>query len=282
MKLDPSRMSLMTFAMGFDIFTGRISVEQSLLLARKCGVPSVDVMNVPEQRVDTYLGAIQKTGVDVYCYIANIPFFKSRDSIASDIRRELGIARRLGAKLLMIVPGGAPEIKRAKRIERAEVLERIAQGYQTAVDMGRDSGVAVCFETTPHDALRLSGNADCREILNMVPELGLVLDTANMLPHGDTPLEAYEQLKDRIIYVHLKDVALIQRRSFFPTPERASDGRIMQCTVWGQGEIPIRSLYERMLQDGYAGRFAIEYVPPKVKKRNMDDHVLQLRRYLDY
>lgn len=282
MKLDESRMSLMTFAMGFDIFTGRISVEQSLLLARKCGVPSVDVMNVSEQQVDTYLDAIRKTGVDVYCYIANIPFFKSKDLIASDIRRELGIARRLGAKLLMIVPGGTPEIKRAKRMKRAEVLERIAQGYQTAVDMGRDSGVAVCFETTPHDALCLSGNADCREVLNMVPELGLVLDTANMLPHGDAPLEAYTQLKDRIIYVHLKDVALIQRRGFLPTPERASDGRIMQCTVWGQGEIPIRSLYEIMLQDGYSGRFAIEYVPPKVKKRNMDDHVRQLRRYLDY
>ena len=55
----------------------------------------------------------------------------------------------------------------------------------------------------------------------------------------------------------------------------------MECTVWGRGEIPVRHLYETMLKDGYTGHFAIEYVPPRMKKRQMDDHVRQLKRYLN-
>ncbi len=282
MRLDVSRMSLMTFAMGFDIFTKRMSVEQSLCLARECGVPTVDVMNVPEKTIAVYQNAMRNTGVKIYCYIANISFFKSPDFIASTIRQELETAHRLGAQLLMIVPGGAPEIKRARRMERTQILEQMAQGFQTAVDLSQSTDITVCFETTPHEALRLSGNDDSLELLNMVPGLGLVLDTANMLPHGDTTIDAYEKLKDWIMYVHLKDVELIDRRTIFSVPERAADGRIMRCTVWGHGEIPIRPLYEKMLQDGYTGQFAIEYVPPKVKKRTMDDHLRQLRLYLNY
>lgn len=282
MKLDASRMSLMTFAMGLDILTGKITVEQSLLLAKECGVPSVDVMSVPEKKISIYQDAVQKTGVAVYCYIANISFFKSDDVIVSAVNRELQIAQQLGASLLMIVPGGVSEIRQARRMERTTVMERMAHGFQMAVELSRGTGITICFETTPHDALCLSGTTDCRSVMDMIPDLGLVLDSANMLPHGDTTLDAYAQLKDRIIYVHLKDVSLIQRRTFLSTPERAADGRIMQCTVWGHGSIPIRALYEKMLEDGYTGRFAIEYIPPNVKKRNMDDHIWQLKRYLAY
>ena len=48
----------------------------------------------------------------------------------------------------------------------------------------------------------------------------------------------------------------------------------------GQGEIPVQQLYETMLKDGYTGRFAIEYVSPRTKKRQRADHVRQLKRYL--
>lgn len=282
MKLDVSRMSLMTFAMGLDILTRKITVEQSLLLAKECGVPSVDVMSVPKKKISIYQDAVQKTGIAIYCYITNISFFKSDDVIASAINRELQTAQQLGAKFLMIVPGGVSEIRQARRMDRTTVMKRMTHGFQMAVELSRSIGIKVCFETTPHDALCLSGTDDCRSVLDMIPDLGLVLDSANMLPHGDTTLNAYAHLKDRIVYVHLKDVSLIRRRTLLSTPERAADGRIMQCTVWGQGSIPVHALYEKMLEDGYTGRFAIEYIPPNVKRRNMDDHIRQLRRYLAY
>ncbi len=50
MMWDTERLSLMTFAMGFDIFAGRITVEDSLRVAKECSVPAVDVMNVWENK----------------------------------------------------------------------------------------------------------------------------------------------------------------------------------------------------------------------------------------
>ena len=278
---DTERLSLMTFAMGFDIFAGRITVEDSLRVAKECGVPAVDVMNVSEKQAAQYVNAMQNTGTEVYCYIAMISFFRAESKVVCAIEKELRIARQLGAKLLMIVPGGAPEIKWARRRPKEEVVSRIAWGYQKAVELSKGIGIPVCFETTTHESLHLSGSEDCREMLERVPELGFVLDTANMLPHGDTTMDAYALLKNRIVYVHLKDVCLIHKRTLNSTRERTADGRLMECTLWGRGEIPVRHLYETMLKDGYTGHFAIEYVPPRMKKRQMDDHVRQLKRYLN-
>ena len=175
---DTERLSLMTFAMGFDIFAGRITIEDSLRIAKECGVPAVDVMNVSEKQAVQYVRAMQNTGTEVYCYIAMIPFFRAESKVVCAIEKELRIAQQLHAKLLMIVPGGAPEIKWARRRPREEIVSRIAWGYQKAVELSKGTGIQVCFETTPHESLHLSGSEDCREMLERVPDLGLVLDTA--------------------------------------------------------------------------------------------------------
>lgn len=49
--------------------------------------------------------AMQSTGTEVYCYIAMIPLFRAESKVVCAIEKELRIARQLGAKLLMIVPG---------------------------------------------------------------------------------------------------------------------------------------------------------------------------------
>ncbi|WP_270250425.1 sugar phosphate isomerase/epimerase family protein [Ruthenibacterium lactatiformans] len=116
------------------------------------------------------------------------------------------------------------------------VVSRIAWGYQKAVELSEDTGIQVCFETTPHESLHLSDGENCREILERVSDLGLVLDTANMLPHGDTTMDAYALLKNRIAYVHLKDVCLIHKRTLNFTRERTADERLMECTVWGRAK----------------------------------------------
>ncbi len=126
---DTERLSLMTFAMGFDIFAGRITIEDSLRIAKECGVPAVDVMNVSEKQAVQYVRAMQNTGTEVYCYIAMIPFFRAESKVVCAIEKELRIAQQLHAKLLMIVPGGAPEIKWARRRPREEIVSRIAWGY---------------------------------------------------------------------------------------------------------------------------------------------------------
>lgn len=277
--MNREKLSLMTFSFGFDILTKKMTIEDSFMLPARAGLHYVDVMNVKDEDISLYQNAMKKTGVEVYCYICSLSFFSPEDMIREELDRQFSIATSLNAKLVMIVPyKSATDMKTAKKVGRDRTREIMVKGYQLAVEKGREKKMQVCFETTPHDVLCLSGNDDCKYVLERVPGLGFVFDSANMLPHGDKTMEAYELLKDFIIHVHLKDVKL-EKKWLSYGAECAKDGRVMKVCVWGEGVIPIHELYKRMVQDGYQGNFAIEYAhPPKIPCA-LEVHEKQLDRY---
>ncbi len=280
--MSAEKFCLMTFSMAKDLARKTMTVEDTLRMAADSGIPCVDVMRVATKKVPEYCAAMERTGVSVYCYIAVVSFFDKENRIASNLEKELEVAALLGAKLFMIVPFFAVvDEKKAKKLGREQVRQCMARGFRIAVEKGKRFGLQVCFETTPQDMLCLSGTADCKWMLDQVPELGLVFDTANMLPHGDDPLESYKVLKEYMIHVHLKDVALEEHRfSLFPK-EHTQDGKIMRATAFGEGMIPVRELYNQMRKDGYDGRFAIEYIHPTGNPMTLSENSEHLRCYLD-
>lgn len=260
--LEKSRLSLMTFSLAPELMTGKLKTADTLCLAAEAGLSFVDLMNISAGSIPGYLSAMAATGVSVNCYIASISFFSSDEKLRKTLEREMGIADALRARFFMIVPYALPtELLKAKMLGKKRVRERLIAGFRAAVEKGKKRGLTVCFETTPHDELALSSSQDCAVVLDAVEGLGLVFDTANMLPAGESPLQSYERLKDSICYVHLKDVLLTRGNSRF-FDEETANGRKMHCCLWGEGEIPLTELYERMLRDGYTGRFAIEYARP--------------------
>ena len=276
------KFSLMTFSMAQDLARKTMTVEDTLQMAADAGIPCVDVMRVSPKRIPEYQAAMERTGASVYCYIAVISFFDKKERIAANLEKELEVAASLGAKLFMIVPFyAAIDEMKAKKLGRELVRQHMVQGFGIAVEKGKRFGLQVCFETTPQDVICLSGTEDCKWMLDQVPGLGLVFDTANMLPHGDDPLESYKALKEYMIHVHLKDVALEEHRfSLFPK-EHTKDGQIMRATVFGEGVIPVRELYNQMRKDGYDGCFAIEYIHPSDSPKTLSENSEHLQRYLN-
>ena len=279
--MNTKQFSLMTFGLARDFAKKTMTVQDSLELASNAEIPYIDVMRVAAKSVPEYQTAIAATGVKVYCYISCISFFAKEKAICSALTREMAVARDLGAKLFMIVPYYMMiDNAKAKKMGRERVLELMVRGFRMAVQRGKEYGLKVCFETTPAEEIRLSGTEDCKYVLDRVPGLGLVFDTANMLPHGDETLTAYEALKNHIIHVHLKDVCLADAKpSLFPD-ERTADGQLMRGVVFGQGVIPVGEVYKRMVQDGYTGQFAIEYIRPGSKACAVQDHKRQLMLHL--
>ena len=276
-----SSLSLMTFSLAQDLMRKTMSIEDTLRLAKKAGLPCVDVMRVKPALIPEYTKAVEKTGVHVYCYIAVVSFFEKPAAIQKNLEKELQTAKSLSAKLFMIVPYYyLVDEKRAKKLGREKTRQQMKKGFQMAVEAGKRFGLTVCFETTPQDDLCLSGTEDCRWMLQQVLGLGLVFDTANMLPHGDDPVEAYEALKDYIVHVHLKDVSLKKRRFSMLPQEVTDDGRVMEVTTLGQGTIPITQLYKRMQEGGYSGYYAIEYAHPKGGPLEINQHSEHLQQYL--
>lgn len=279
--MNTKQFSLMTFGMAKDIARKAMTLQDTLKLAADAGIPCVDVMRVAAKSVPEYKAAMAATDVNVCCYISYISFFAKEKAICATLDRDMAVARDLGAKLFMIVPYYMLiDNRKAKKLGRERVLEIMVRGFRLAVHKGKEYGLKVCFETTPAEEIRLSGIDDCRYVLEQVPELGLVFDTANMLPHGDETLAAYEALKRHIVHVHLKDVALEDAKPALFPDERAADGRLMRGAVFGQGMIPVKEVYARMLRDGYTGQFAIEYVRPTDKACTMQDHMPQLKLHL--
>ena len=205
-----------------------------------------------------------------------------RDSVSPREENSLRTAHdALGAKLLMIVPYlPVFDDRRARKLGREKTLEQLVRGFRIAVEMGKSFGLTACFETTPQEDIRLSGTEDCLFVLERVPDLGLVFDTANMLPHGDKPLEAYEALKPYIVHVHLKDVALEDAKHLSSFDERSADGKRMRLIATGKGTIPVKEIYHRMLDDGYQGFFALEYARPTDELCTFEQHAAYLEKHL--
>lgn len=278
-----AQLSLMTLGMMKELVRKTMTVRDTLQVALDSEIPYVDVGWVKGKQTLAYRDALRETGLKVHCFNSTVSFLRKERTIRNILKRDMTIAAGLGATLFMIVPYNLfLDCRKAKRLGRTAVLERMIKGFRLAVEMGKTYGLAVCFETTPEESIHLSGAEDCRYILEQVPELGLVFDTANMLPHGDDPLASYEALKDRIVHVHLKDVALVNEKPSMFEPEVAADGRLMRATVFGNGVIPVKEIYDRMRADGYTGTFAIEYIRPKADCCSIQEHENHLKAYLKH
>lgn len=280
------RFSLMTFTLDIDVAMKKMTVKDCLTLAKNEGIPYVDVMNPSEARVKEYVSAARETGVKPLCFIGTVSFFSGDEAeIEQTLSRHLRAAVELGAKLYMIVPMNVRKDETVcARLGKAEVRSRLKKYFSLAVKLAQKTGVRVCFETTPQDYTCLSGTEDCRWILEQVPGLGLVYDTANMLPHGDDPLEYYEALKGYIVHTHVKDVKLTKAtwKDKLFRAERAKNGDVMKCCVFGEGMIPLKEILHRMERDGYQGTFALEYSHPEKYPADFTVNARQLKKHMTF
>ena len=280
-NMEKERLSLMTFPMIMDYKMKRFSIKETFELCRKASLKSIDVMNVEPKEINEYVKYAAEYNIDIYCYIANISFFKEKANIDYNLQTEMAKAKKLGAKLFMIVPyKPIVDKKSIASLSKNEIREYLIKGFRTAVSIGKEYGLKVCFETTPHERLHLSGNEDCRYILDAVDDLGFVFDTANMLSHGDEPLSGVELLFDRTCHIHLKDVVVLDKKYKNIEQEFTKEGNVFKACIWGEGIIPIQKFYDKFNEAGYKEKFAIEYVHPPKYPANKIMHEITLKRFL--
>ena len=277
------QLSLMTFTLDVDVAMKKMTVKDCLLLAKNEGIPCVDVRNPSPNLLKEYMAALEETGVKLLCYIGSVSFFSNDEAaIREALAEQLHAAAAMGAKLFMIVPvNPQKDGKVCARIGKAEVRKRLKKYFSLAVSLAEGSGIQVCFETTPQDYSCLSGTEDCRWVLEQVNALGLVYDTANMLPHGDDPLEYYEALKDHIVHVHVKDVALSKATLWdrMVYAERAKSGEAMKCCLFGQGVIPLKEILQRLDRSDYQGSYALEYSHPRKYPATAEQNAARLKEH---
>ena len=149
------------------------------------------------------------------------------------LKRTLETAGILGARRIRIFSfwqkkGEDPMLSMNEVIDRLGAFTEIAKG----------SGILLCHENEKEifgdTALR------CRMILDALPELSQVFDPANLVQVGQETLSAWDLLRDRVEYMHIKDAL--------------SSGDVVPP---GLGEAHVQEIAKKYLAQG-GTRFTIE------------------------
>lgn len=271
--------TFMTFPFKVDKALSMASDRKILEMLAEKGFSCIDVMNVSLRGAQKIAAEAKNAGITTHCYIAMLNFARPKAPFIRSLGGALQCAEALGAELLMIVPQGW-----GKRIEGGWKA-RLVEYFNVAAALCKTRGISACFETTAHAESGMCSAEDCLYILHRVSDLGLVFDTANMLPCGEEPIAYYNAVKEYVIHTHLKDVRLANRGKITDITrgfEYADDGRRMLCCAYGEGVIPIEQIKNLMLADGYSGKFALEYSRPNGLWCSASSHKKQIDKFKKY
>lgn len=254
------KLSLMSFSLIQEVMKGQICAEDLCRLVKTCGLESIDLLDfeVGLYGETALRQALEENGVKLGCLISNVSMFSEPEKVEAQLRTALELAKRLGAPILMVVPGSAEDIQICSQYTKEELLEQAVAQYQKAVALAADYGIRIGLENTPQYFKPLASAEDCLYVLERVPGLGFIYDTANMKVADvcDDEVAYYEKVKPYIIRVHLKDVVIGEEGSMEP----CANGQKMSTVLLGSGTIRIEEVLQKLRADGYEEGVAIEYV----------------------
>lgn len=162
-------------------------------------------------------------------------------------------AKYFGCKKIMLVPGEVDE-------DRNKSFHRMVLVYKKAVDLAKENGMVCVIEDDPNIKIPMCTRQEVDALLNAVPGLRVVYDSANMLPGGDDPISYYEYFADKISHIHIKDMQIADKHpDGHANP--GMDGRFYINAPHKTGVVDFERLLETIKKSGYNDTLAIEYVP---------------------
>ena len=176
-------------------------------------------------------------------------------------------AAAIGAELLRIVVGTT----RFFGLEdEAVVLERLLPQVTTIADRGAEKGVPVAIET--HCDLTVSSLVELIETAAR-PNLGVVLDTANVVRIGEDVVESARVLAPHTMMLHLKDLDLAS------SADPGDPSGWWPCVPLGTGDLDLASVLNVVQESGFTGLACVE-VADVVPGADEDEIVTESVRWL--
>ena len=115
------------------------------------------------------------------------------------------------------------------------------QGEEIDKILGR-YGVKLAFENHPEEKTP----ADVLAKIGDYPNIGSTLDTGWFATYDYPVVDAIEELKDRLLLVHLKNI-------------KAPGGH--EAAAWNNGYLDMEPIVRKLVQVGYTGYISLEYEP---------------------
>lgn len=233
-----------------------ISLTEALQKVYGIGIEGVEVINMRKgsqnwvemrsnlEKADIYVSAL--------CYF----FDFNAESAEAQIENALETAAVLSARHIMVVPGFYADGDSQR--EKEEKMKKSIRWMRILSHEAELQNISLIMEDFDDKNSLVATSVGLKKILEEIPSIGCAFDTGNFLYSEEDELEAFEELKERITYMHLKD------RTFIEPVKGAKEkvtvsGRKMYASPVGQGVIHMKEILSRLREQGYDGPFAIEH-----------------------
>ena len=251
-------LSMMTFMLEYPVLFFKQDtqaekakeIESCIKITAETGYRNIDLLWQTIQLVgaEEIKRMLEENGLKLSCIICM--------DAAGNIEGTDGLVETceyLGCKKIMLVPGSPPSDKK-------KLFDLMVKNYTKIVDQAAQKDIICVCEDDPDITVPCGTREEVEAILNAVPGLRLVYDSANMLPSGDEVIPYYEYFADRTSHIHIKDMSVADTM-----PEQYSnpgvDKRFYLNAPHGTGVVDFDALFEALKKHGYNDTIAIEFVP---------------------
>lgn len=182
--------------------------------------------------------------------------------------------KKLDCKILMLAPVVVSPIDSLKDFE---IKQNLIKTFTYATQCAMRNGISAVIEDSPNLNLNLCSSVQIKEMLDAVEGLKLAYDSGNMLLVNEDPVEYYEKFKDKIGYIHLKDMRLAtidDRR-----PDISIDGIKMTSAFSGMGIVDFERLIKAICNSGYDGGMTVEFAYKE--EMTFPDSLLEAMSYFE-
>lgn len=251
-------LSMMTFMLEFPVLyfkqdskEEKVKEIQSFIdLTAKTGFKKIDLIFQTIQLAgkEKIRKILENSGLTLNCII-----YMGIAENDDDIPEAVETAQYFGCKKIMLVPGQTTD-------DRTEAFERMVRVYTEIVNLAAPKGIVCVIEDDPNINIPMATREELDALLNAVPGLRVVYDSANMLPVGDDPVSYYKYFADRVSHIHIKDMQIADTQpEGYANP--GTDGRFYINAPHKTGVVDFDALFSVIKKSGYDDTLAIEYVP---------------------
>lgn len=212
-----------------------ISLAESIACVTAAGIKAIDV------GLDEVAFARQMiaAGMHVESVYGDVRFLDPDNGEKSG-EELLAAAKSLGSPRIMVLPQLFPE-----NADQKACMRRTIDGLRKLVAKAKAAGVVTTVENYDEWNSPCASIVRLKEMFEGVPDLRFTLDAGNFYVLGakDSPVEALEMFRDRIVHCHVKDYR---------------SGEAGKWCALGKGCIPNERIVRSLLASGYAGYFTLE------------------------
>lgn len=228
----------------------KLPFEDILKKVESMGVTAVELDYARLAQDDTLPSYFRNHGLEIACVYAFLDFSHSDDmSYAVSVVKTL---EKHNIKRLMGIPGFVYDSD-----NRDLCVQRMYDCMNRLSGLCARSGISLCLEDFDDKTAVFSTTEGLAGFMNNVIDLGCAFDTGNFIYSGENALDAFSELKEKVVHLHCKD------RSFAPKkgeePKISLTGQALYSSPVGYGEMPIEKIVRELLKSGYDGYFAIEH-----------------------